>query len=676
MSIILRKTAQLSPPVPGTPPVTAERKYTVIKRVPIYKREPVYNINEADYIYNPSINSPFLSTAGLFEGGTSGIYNWTKNVLVGYRDSTEVVTETVVLAPGTPPRPGTPLPAQWDATAWSIDSFPDPMRASFHVGSGKNGGIRAGLTYRTVTAPTAESDIAHGFKIENNVAYAFTAPIPGTVPAAGEVVEKMPYAYAPAGTKLGIEVIGGRVRYFVGDTLMAEHPSYLDSYQVHLAGALYSDSDTIVDPEIKALDPTGRGAATIVIAAQGGTADSGKLRLRVQASGGHKDAGAAFRLFAQGCDGLPGYGTAKIHLPKAQGFGYTGADGTGAARLLRGIVALGSDYDYAGGAVTLVALVMARTDEIPTDLHGSMKGRMQVLEATLPILHRGFRAEMGGGVAFDGAISPGVPLNASGRLGTLMNGSLRLLQSFESLGVLGDDMRGTIVRDVAFVSTGQGEAPMGGLVIVTEALSFVGGVQAQLLAGRATDANHSAAALASLDLTPQQILSAALDALGRIGAEVGMPGQNLSVWSVNAETGASAAYEDYPFNSFATFGGRHFGAASDGIYELVGGDDAGAPIQAHMNLGKRNFGSSMLKAMPYAYLGVASDGLMVVRVTTEGASYTYKARAASAEMQTQRVDFGRGLRANYFTLELMNEDGADFDLDAIELAVTPLTRRI
>ena len=157
---------------------------------------------------------------------------------------------------------------------------------------------------------------------------------------------------------------------------------------------------------------------------------------------------------------------------------------------------------------------------------------------------------------------------------------------------------------------------------------------------------------------------------------MGVPGQNVSVWSVNAETGASAAYEDYPFNSFATIGGRHFGAASDGIYELVGDDDAGVPIQAHLNLGQRNFGTSKLKAMPYAYLGVASDGLMVVRVTTEGASYTYKARAASAEMQTQRVDFGRGLRANYFTLELMNENGADFDLDVIELAATPLTRRI
>lgn len=65
-----------------------------------------------------------------------------------------------------------------------------------------------------------------------------------------------------------------------------------------------------------------------------------------------------------------------------------------------------------------------------------------------------------------------------------------------------------------------------------------------------------------------------------------------------------------------------------------------------------------------------------MRVTAEGKSYTYQARASSDQMQTQRVDFGRGLRANYFTLELMNEGGADFDLDIIELAATELIRRI
>lgn len=682
MSTILKKSLTLSAPTPGTPAITADRKYSVTKRVQRYKLEPVYNINEAQFIFDPSFNAPIINTTGAFAGGNaqygvgSFIYNWTRKVIIGYADVTEVVTEQVVLVPGTPPRPGTPMPGQWDATAWSIDSFPDPMMASFYVGDGKNEGVRAGLTYREVTAPTVESDIAHGFKVENNIAYVFTSPVPGTTPANGEVIEHIAYAPAPAGTKLRLEAIGGRVKYFVGNVLMAEHPSYLGQFQVHLAGALYSASDTIVDPEIDKLDPTGTGTATITIAVQGGVADSGKLRLRVSASGGHKDAGAAFRLFAQGSDTPPGSGTAKLRMPSAMGFGYVGADATGTAKVLRRVVALGADYDYAGGAATLVALFMARTDELPTSLDGMLKARTQWLEATASFPHSSLLGGMAGSVSFDAAISPGVPLRASGRLGMLMKGSLSLMQAFDSTGVLGDDMRGTIVRDVAFVSDGQGNAPLAGLVIVTEAVGFAGDLQAPLVAARTADETHSAAANAALELTPQQILHAALESIGHIGVAVGMPGQNLSVWSVNAETGASAAYEDYPFNSFATIGGRHFGAASDGIYELVGDDDAGVPIQAHMNLGKRNFGTSKLKAMPYAYLGVASDGLMVVRVTTEGASYTYKARAASAEMQTQRVDFGRGLRANYFTLELMNENGADFDLDVIELAATPLTRRI
>ena len=51
-------------------------------------------------------------------------------------------------------------------------------------------------------------------------------------------------------------------------------------------------------------------------------------------------------------------------------------------------------------------------------------------------------------------------------------------------------------------------------------------------------------------------------------------------------------------------------------------------------------------------------------------------RVNGIPMRVQRFDPGRGLRANYFTLELMNENGADFDLDVIELAATPLTRRI
>ena len=45
-------------------------------------------------------------------------------------------------------------------------------------------------------------------------------------------------------------------------------------------------------------------------------------------------------------------------------------------------------------------------------------------------------------------------------------------------------------------------------------------------------------------------------------------------------------------------------------------------------------------------------------------------------MQAQRVDFGRGLRATYLNLELMNEGGGDFDLEHLEFIVNESTRRI
>lgn len=317
-----------------------------------------------------------------------------------------------------------------------------------------------------------------------------------------------------------------------------------------------------------------------------------------------------------GTDGEPGYGTARLRMPTASGFGYTGTDMTGTAKLLQGIAALGADSAYAGGGARLALAIIAQTDELVPEIGTFAAIGTQWLESTASFPHGGFHSEALCGVAFDGAVSPGVPLRAAGRLGTSLKASLRVLEALHTAGALSGDMRGTTVLDVALVSGGTGNAALAGLLIVTGQLDTGGVVAATIGAGRTTDEHHDAAASADLQLTPQQILTAALQALGHIGAEMGMPGQNVSVWSVNAETGASAAYEDYPFNSFATIGGRHFGAASDGVYELVGDDDAGMPIQAHLNLGKRNFGTSKLKAMPYAYLGVASGRVQNSRMSS------------------------------------------------------------
>ena len=293
----LQKAVLLSAPDPGTPDIVTPRSYTTTRSVPTYKRVPTLIRSEAELILFPS-------QADKAMWGVPWLYNWYKLVIDGYRQETVVVTENVV-TPGRPPGAPTPTPPAWDATAWPIEALQDPMAASFTIGTGPIGGLRAGLTYRPVDAGSAETHIAHGFKIEGGLAYAITAPPPGSLPSATAYEELHPYLPAHPGDELRIELVGGRVSYFVQGTLMAVHPSYMARSPVRLAAALYTNTDTILNPAIKALDNIGDGTLKLRLVAQGGIANSGKLQLRVQAQGGHADAGMKLRLSAQGADGEP-----------------------------------------------------------------------------------------------------------------------------------------------------------------------------------------------------------------------------------------------------------------------------------------------------------------------------------------------------------------------------------
>ena len=147
-------------------------------------------------------------------------------------------------------------------------------------------------------------------------------------------------------------------------------------------------------------------------------------------------------------------------------------------------------------------------------------------------------------------------------------------------------------------------------------------------------------------------------------------------WVVNAESMGSTRYEGFDFNSYAKIGDSYFGCRADGIYQLDGDTDAGDPIRAMVSFGKQDFGTSMLKRITNAYIGVSSEGRMFLRIIAEGQDYTYAARSADENLQVQRIDTGKGLRANYLEFELYNEDGNDFELASVEFAVLPMSRRI
>lgn len=163
-----------------------------------------------------------------------------------------------------------------------------------------------------------------------------------------------------------------------------------------------------------------------------------------------------------------------------------------------------------------------------------------------------------------------------------------------------------------------------------------------------------------------RVLTLNTDGTGEVGADA---------WVVNSDSGASSRYDRYGFNSFASFGSKHYGAKADGIYVLEGATDAGIPITSGAAFGKHDFGGQNLKALQAVYVGVSAQGALFLKVGDGTTEYTYRARRTDADMRTQRFDPGRGLRSNYFTFDLTSEGDA-FELDSVTFNVLASQRKI
>lgn len=147
-------------------------------------------------------------------------------------------------------------------------------------------------------------------------------------------------------------------------------------------------------------------------------------------------------------------------------------------------------------------------------------------------------------------------------------------------------------------------------------------------------------------------------------------------WIINPNLAASTALDNYAFTGFGQYKGKRYGIRPDGLYVLEGDTDNGTRIDSFISLGNRNFGTAKQKRMRHAYIGASTDGRMVLKVIVNGQEYLYAVKNPSTDMAEQRVDIGRGLRSNYWNFELMNREGADFEIDTIKFMPIVLERRI
>lgn len=172
-------------------------------------------------------------------------------------------------------------------------------------------------------------------------------------------------------------------------------------------------------------------------------------------------------------------------------------------------------------------------------------------------------------------------------------------------------------------------------------------------------------------LSNLSVLAEILDSF-ELGVRFTVGGDTYAGYSVNTKNAAVSEYDNWPFNSLALVGGKLYGAGPDGLYLVEGDDDAGVPITARLRLGVTNFGTMLEKRVPNAYIGYTSDGSLVLKTITMDNGfkkenwYRMKQRPEGAPAES-RFDIAKGLRGVYWAFELVNEDGADFTLDVLQL---------
>jgi hypothetical protein len=127
-------------------------------------------------------------------------------------------------------------------------------------------------------------------------------------------------------------------------------------------------------------------------------------------------------------------------------------------------------------------------------------------------------------------------------------------------------------------------------------------------------------------------------------------------WVLNTSTNANSKYAGgFQFDSMIKFNGRFIGAGPDGLFELTGDSDNGAPIVASVLLDTTDFDNTFKKQLDGIYLGVESHGDLHVKLhTDDGRARTYRA-VPTGTMRTRFVQPGKGLFSRYYQVRLRTQ---------------------
>jgi len=138
---------------------------------------------------------------------------------------------------------------------------------------------------------------------------------------------------------------------------------------------------------------------------------------------------------------------------------------------------------------------------------------------------------------------------------------------------------------------------------------------------------------------------------------------------MNTLTGAVSEYTRFGFHSITP---THAGSTT-GLFTLGGNLDVDLPIVSVATTPKTLLSASLKKFIDMVWFSIKGTGTSTMTVIGESTSnaYTFPIRAASVS----RSKPGRGIRENYLGFSYSNTDGADFQLDRVEVEVVPSKSR-
>lgn len=546
----------------------------------------------------------------------------------------------------------------WDGGALTTDGFVDRGTFTFAADAGAFAAVGLAPPGADVSDPIS---VRYGFLLRTGRPAAVIES--GVVTALGSVV------YPGAGKVFAVRHVDGATTYSIDGTTYLQTSSARAPSPTNWRGAaaLYGVNSSIGEGTV-----TGLAGAAIRLRGLRVARNEAALSLRrPEASGGWWPYAAARlpKLVATG--GTTITGSAAMRLPAASlsayrqagistsalpGLRMSAGRRDAAALVMPSARASGGDKPYASAALRAQPLFLRSHSGRP--IHsGGLVGMPRVRAIAL-----GASGQGGGGNLSLPAMRGRSAYYSSAAM------SLRRPQ------VLGFDEPG----DEAFVSG----APFAHRTLSTETVLLVtmdsaGSIVSAALAYITQDVAIPSSFAATSSLSITALLNAIMNSAVVGASPVPLLEDGAETWVVNADTGASWAYENFSFNGYATFDGVTYGTKSDGLYMLSGDTDDGQPIRASLSFGKIDFSTSKLKRMESAYIGASSTGKMFLKVTlSDGTEYVYASRRDGAELAQQRFDIGRGTKATYFEFELFNSNGCDFELDTVEFVAVELSRRI